>query len=110
MRRSAPACSAAARDSRPSPSSRSPLAIGGNTAIFSLVNALALKPLPVRAPEEVVRIYTGESQTSWLNYQDIARRSTVFTDVAAHAGTTRALTTDDSHREHGRRNDDRPTT
>ena len=51
------------------------LAIGGNTAIFSVVNALALKPLPVRAPEEVVRIYTGESRTSWLNYQDIARQS-----------------------------------
>ena len=26
------------------------LAIGGNTAIFSIVNALALKPLPVRGP------------------------------------------------------------
>ena len=72
------------------------VAIGGNTAIFSVVNALALKPLPVRAPEEVVRIYTGESRTSWLNYQDIARQSTVFTDVAAHTGTTRALTLDDT--------------
>jgi predicted permease len=72
------------------------LAIGGNTAIFSVVNALALKPLPVRAPEEVVRVYTGESQTSWLNYQDIARQSDVFTQVAAHGNSTRALTTDDT--------------
>ena len=72
------------------------LAIGGNTAIFTLVNALALKPLPVRAPEEVVRIYAGESRTSWLNYQDIAGRSKVFTDIAAHTGTTRALTFDDA--------------
>ena len=72
------------------------LAIGGNTAIFSLVNALVLKPLPVRSPQEVVRIYTGESQTSWLNYQDIAQRTDVFTDVAAHAGTALALTTDAS--------------
>jgi predicted permease len=72
------------------------LAIGGNTAIFTLVNALALKPLPVRAPEEVVRIYTGESRTSWLNYQDIAGQSKVFTDIAAHTGTTRALTLDDA--------------
>lgn len=72
------------------------LAIGGNTAIFSLVNAIALKPMPVTAPQDVARIYTGESGTSWLNYQDIAQRTTVFTDVAAHSGTTIALTTDSS--------------
>jgi predicted permease len=72
------------------------LAIGGNTAIFSLVNALALKPLPVREPEEIVRVYTGESHTSWPNYQDIAARSEVFTDVAAHGSTAYALMTDDS--------------
>ncbi len=72
------------------------LAIGGNTAIFSLVNALALKPLPVRAPAEVVRVYTGQSQTSWLTYQDIATRSQVFSDVAAHAGATRTLNADDT--------------
>jgi predicted permease len=72
------------------------VAIGGNTAIFSVVNALALKPLPVRAPEEVVRIYPGESRTSWLNYQDLARQSTAFSEIAAHTGTTRALTLDDT--------------
>ena len=70
------------------------LAIGGNTAIFSLVNALALKPMPVRAPEEIVRVYTGQSQTSWPTYQDIVTRSTVFVDVAAHAGASRTLVTD----------------
>ncbi len=72
------------------------LAIGGNTAIFSLVNAIALKPLPVAAPRDVVRVYTGESQTSWLNYQDIAQRTTVFSDVAVQTGMSVALTTDNS--------------
>ena len=72
------------------------LAIGGNTAIFSLVNALALKPMPVRAPAEVVRVYTGQSQTSWPTYEDIVARSNVFSDVAAHAGASLAMTTDDS--------------
>jgi predicted permease len=72
------------------------LAIGGNTAIFSLVNALALKPLPVRAPGDVVRVYTGQSQASWPTYQDIATRNEVFSDVAAHAGATRTLNTDNS--------------
>ena len=72
------------------------LSIGGNTAIFSIVNAFALKPLPARNPAEIVRIYTAESMTSWPNYQDIAARSEVFTDVAAHTGTTRALATVDN--------------
>ena len=72
------------------------LSIGGNTAIFSVVNALALKPLPARTPEEIVRIYTAESQTSWPNYQDIAARSEVFSEVAAHTGATRALATADN--------------
>ena len=68
------------------------VAIGGNTAVFGVVNALGLKRLTVRAPQQIVRIYTGQSQTSWLNYDDIQRRSTVFAGVAAHASSRSALT------------------
>jgi putative ABC transport system permease protein len=68
------------------------VAIGGNAAIFSVVNALALKPLPVRAPDQIARIYAGESQMSWPNYQDLRERTTVFDDVAAHAAAMRSLT------------------
>jgi predicted permease len=67
------------------------LAIGGNATVFSLVNALAFKGLAVHAPEEIVRIYTGESQTSWPNFVDIAEASTVFSSVAAHAVTETGL-------------------
>jgi predicted permease len=57
------------------------LAIGGNVGLFGLVNALFLQPLPVRAPDAIARIYTGESTTSWLNADEIRRRSTGFDDV-----------------------------
>jgi putative ABC transport system permease protein len=68
------------------------VAIGGNTAVFSLINAIAIKPLPVRAPQEIARVYSGESQMSWPNYQDLRQRTTAFTDLAAHGAAMRALT------------------
>ena len=38
------------------------LGIGANTAIFSLLNALILRPLPVRDPDRLVRIGSVDSQ------------------------------------------------
>ena len=53
------------------------LAIGANTAIFSLVNALFFKPPQLTNPEELARIYPGESTMSWLNVEEVRRTHTV---------------------------------
>lgn len=64
------------------------LGIGANTAVFTLVNALLLRPPPFAEPERVVRIYQdaddGEpSSSSFPAYRDMARFDDVFTSVAA---------------------------
>jgi predicted permease len=52
------------------------LGIGVNSTIFSLVNAILLKPLPVHAPEELVDIYghtatsSSHDTSSYPNYLD----------------------------------------
>jgi predicted permease len=43
------------------------LGIGANTAIFSLIDALMLRSLPVRAPQRLVQLMAGEKRTSWSN-------------------------------------------
>ena len=66
------------------------LGIGANTAIFSLVNALLLRPLPVGTPERVVRLYGASAERqfdvfSYANYQDLRDRTPqVFAGLAAH--------------------------
>ena len=43
------------------------LGIGANTAIFSLVNALMLRALPVTEPQRLVQVLAGPTRTSWSN-------------------------------------------
>jgi predicted permease len=43
------------------------LGIGANTAIFSLVNSLMLRSLPVKEPQQLVQVLAGPTRTSWSN-------------------------------------------
>jgi putative ABC transport system permease protein len=43
------------------------LGIGANTAIFSLVNSLMLRSLPVREPQALVQVLAGPTRTSFSN-------------------------------------------
>lgn len=56
------------------------LGIGANTALFSILNGLVLKPLPVREPAELVRIDSG----SWTNpiWESLRSRAPQFTNGA----------------------------
>jgi predicted permease len=67
------------------------LGIGANTAIFTLINALLLRPLPVRDPASLVEMSAGkggEPYVSFPMYRDIAAHQQIFTDVFATAGET----------------------
>jgi predicted permease len=67
------------------------VAIGGNTAVFSLANALLLKPLPVSSPDTLVKMQAGESRIAWANAQDLHERAGVFSDLVLQQGTTVSL-------------------
>jgi putative ABC transport system permease protein len=68
------------------------LGIGANTAIFSAVNAVILRPLPFHEPERLVKIdqsnqrlvYGFREGGSWRQYEEWRQLSTVFEDLAAY--------------------------
>src|SRR5690606_38278792 len=61
------------------------LGIGGNAAIFSILNSLILRPLPVHEPSRLVQLNSGADGTSWSYplWEEIRVRSDLFENVAA---------------------------
>ena len=73
------------------------IGIGANTAIFSFVNGVLLKPLPYGEPERIVRVLEkppggGRNGISTLNYLDWEKDNTVFEYMAAQTGGSVTLT------------------
>jgi macrolide transport system ATP-binding/permease protein len=67
------------------------LGVGVNTAMFSLVDALLLRPLPVTSPATLVDVFTsgdtGEdyATSSYADFTDVAAQNTVFSDMTAYS-------------------------
>src|SRR2546423_11064702 len=73
------------------------IGIGANTAIFSFVDGVLLKPLPYAEPERIVRVLEkppggGRNGISTLNYLDWQKDNTVFDYMAAQTGGSVTLT------------------
>ncbi|PWT91365.1 MAG: ABC transporter permease [Blastocatellia bacterium] len=75
------------------------LGIGANTAIFSVVNAVLLKPLPFPNPESLMSVFETDQQRgyfngtySYPNYFDLRDQNKVFEHVAAYYNSDYVLT------------------
>jgi predicted permease len=76
------------------------LGIGATTAIFSTVNTVVLRPLPIPAPDRVVVVNEiwrdlGRGDMSAGNFVDMARAQTVFEALTAITGASMTLANDD---------------
>jgi predicted permease len=71
------------------------LGIGANTAIFSVVNAVLLRPLPYKEPASLAMLWSEDSahglqegRVSLLNFADWKSRSHTFDKMTAFIGQT----------------------
>jgi putative ABC transport system permease protein len=76
------------------------IGIGGNTAIFSLVDAVRARALPYQEPERLVQLWGNVQRasverrgTSYPDYADWRAQATSFEEMAAFAGVTMTLFT-----------------
>jgi hypothetical protein len=79
------------------------LGIGANSAIFSVVSGVLLRPLPYPAPDRLAmvwmdnaRIALREDWHSFPDYLDYKQQSTTFEDMAIFNDTSRTLTGSDA--------------
>lgn len=75
------------------------LGIGANTAIFSVVYTVLLRPLPFQEPEQLVRIWESREDRGWTqasvapaNFWDFREMNRAFEDLGAYRFTSANLT------------------
>jgi len=72
------------------------LGIGATTAIFSVLDAALLRPLPYPEPERLVAVYDVQAQSevpvSFPEYLDWKQNTEVFADLGAYFTTAYAMT------------------
>ena len=75
------------------------LAIGANTAMFSVVNAVLLRPLPYRSPEQLAMLWTEDStqnlregRSALWDVEQWRRQSQTFADMATFDSVSTVLT------------------
>jgi putative ABC transport system permease protein len=75
------------------------LGIGANTAIFSVVYTVLLKPLPFPEPERLVRIWESRIEQGWDrasvapgNFWDLREMNRTFEDLGAYRSSSANLT------------------
>jgi putative ABC transport system permease protein len=82
------------------------LGIGVNTAIFSAVDSILLRPLPFRDPERVVSIWerglgqgVNQNEVAPANFFDLRNQSQSFEGIGAHGPQDVNLTSDGAEPE-----------
>ena len=78
------------------------LAIGANTAMFSVLNAVLLRPLPYRSPEQLAMLWSEipsqnlrEGRSAYLNVEQWRSQSKSFADMAVFDPVSVTLTSCD---------------
>lgn len=71
------------------------LGIAANTIVFSVLNALVLRPLPIAEPERVYFLNSSRyTMQSLPNYRDLRDRNSTFESLFAYRATPMSLTGD----------------
>jgi predicted permease len=78
------------------------LSIGGTSAMFTLINAIAFRPLAVKSPEQLVRVYNKEQKPSgnyrsfsYADFIELRSQNNVFNDLTGFTMTMVGITEGD---------------